>query len=129
MWRVEWTDKMEDTPPSDHEHTQRNARICNKPRCAILHGARLNVVAHKLNHQIPNSIILDHYRYPGAGGSIAGVARRIKEHNPNCQVVGVDPHGSILALPETLNENGPSVYQVEGVGYNFIPTVSDVPIT
>lgn len=59
----------------------------------------------------------------GTGGSVTGIARRIKEHNPNCRVVAVDPFGSKLALPESLNENGPSIYQVEGIGYDFIPTV------
>jgi cystathionine beta-synthase len=35
-------------------------------------------------------------------------------------VVGVDPYGSILAVPEELNTvTGP--YQVEGIGYDFIP--------
>ena len=38
------------------------------------------------------------------------------------QVVGVDPHGSILAQPPELNEclDG---YHVEGIGYDFIPDV------
>jgi len=40
------------------------------------------------------------------------------------QIVGVDPDGSILAQPPTLN--GPmKSYLVEGVGYDFIPRVLD----
>jgi cystathionine beta-synthase len=57
-------------------------------------------------------------------GTIAGVARRLKEYNPNIIVVGVDPIGSILAQPEELNVPGPS-YLVEGIGYDFIPRVCD----
>jgi len=38
--------------------------------------------------------------------------------------VGVDPTGSILALPESLNGEIHS-YKVEGIGYDFIPTVLD----
>lgn len=34
--------------------------------------------------------------------------------------MGVDPHGSILAEPESLNTSTEG-YQVEGIGYDFIP--------
>jgi len=58
----------------------------------------------------------------GTGGTISGIARKLKERCPNCIVVGVDPHGSILAEPETLN-GSVSSYKVEGIGYDFIPNV------
>lgn len=60
----------------------------------------------------------------GTGGTISGIARKLKEKLPNVRIVGVDPVGSILALPETLNGEISS-YQVEGIGYDFIPTVLD----
>lgn len=41
------------------------------------------------------------------------------------QVIGVDPEGSILAEPEELNQTEQTVYEVEGIGYDFIPTVLD----
>jgi len=69
----------------------------------------------------------------GTGGTITGVSRAIKKtHNPDCIVVGVDPEGSILALPESLNttESG-ALYIVEGIGYDFVPDVlshSDVDV-
>lgn len=56
----------------------------------------------------------------GTGGTIAGVARKIKERSPNTQIVGGDPIGSILALPSDLNVPG-GAYKVEGIGYDFIP--------
>lgn len=109
-------------------------------------------VANRLNKEIPNSHILDQYRNPsnplahydgtaeeileqcdgkidvivasaGTGGTITGIARKIKERLPNCTVVGVDPHGSILAQPESLNAAGVGSYAVEGIGYDFIPNV------
>jgi len=40
----------------------------------------------------------------GTGGTITGIARKLKEKNPNLIVVAVDPEGSILAQPHSLNE-------------------------
>ncbi|KAF8845096.1 pyridoxal phosphate-dependent enzyme, beta subunit [Paxillus ammoniavirescens] len=62
----------------------------------------------------------------GTGGTITGVSRALKKtHNPECIVVGIDPIGSILAFPDSLNETeqGPQPYVVEGIGYDFIPGV------
>ncbi|KNC99634.1 cystathionine beta-synthase [Spizellomyces punctatus DAOM BR117] len=61
----------------------------------------------------------------GTGGTIAGVAKKLKEKYPNVKVVGIDPNGSILAQPETLNNEGIHSYQVEGIGYDFVPEVLD----
>ncbi|KAJ6493514.1 tryptophan synthase beta subunit-like PLP-dependent enzyme [Mycena vitilis] len=61
----------------------------------------------------------------GTGGTISGISRAVKKtHNKECIIVGVDPKGSILALPESLNtaDNG-AQYIVEGIGYDFIPDV------
>merc|ERR1719162_2761850 len=68
----------------------------------------------------------------GTGGTISGTAKKLKEKIPGIKIVAVDPHGSILAEPDSLN-NGSSRtgqkrltgYQVEGIGYDFIPTVLD----
>ena len=61
----------------------------------------------------------------GTGGTISGIGRKLKEKCPDCVVVGVDPLGSILAQPESLNETDVTYYDVEGTGYDFIPTVLD----
>jgi len=37
----------------------------------------------------------------------------------------VDPVGSIIAVPESLNKSDVTAYEVEGIGYDFIPTVCD----
>ena len=60
----------------------------------------------------------------GTGGTATGIARFFKDKNPNIRIVGVDPHGSILAEPKELNDQ-PVPYLVEGVGYDFIPRVLD----
>lgn len=109
-------------------------------------------VANRLLSEIPNSHILDQYANPGnpmahydhtaeeiwaqtkgkidmivmsagTGGTITGTAKKLKEKDAKIHVVGVDPHGSILALPESLNNEAGPPYQVEGIGYDFIPKV------
>ena len=35
----------------------------------------------------------------GTGGTIGGIARKLKEEIPTCKIIGVDPHGSVLAMP------------------------------
>ncbi|HVS19291.1 MAG TPA: cystathionine beta-synthase [Planctomycetota bacterium] len=106
-------------------------------------------VAKQLQAILPNAHILDQYSNPdnplahyhgtgaeileqaehkidivvmtaGTGGTISGVARRLKEELSDVRIVGVDPVGSILAGPATVGS-----YKVEGIGYDFIPDVLD----
>lgn len=56
----------------------------------------------------------------GTGGTITGIARFLKEKNPNIIIVGVDPEGSVLGGRDEIK-----TYQVEGIGYDFIPDVLD----
>jgi len=60
----------------------------------------------------------------GTGGTLTGIARKLKEKLPNIKVIAVDPEGSILAQPDSLN-GAISSYKVEGIGYDFIPIVLD----
>ncbi|GAA5900231.1 hypothetical protein JCM6882_002282 [Rhodosporidiobolus microsporus] len=67
----------------------------------------------------------------GTGGTISGLARRLRETNPDIAVVGVDPVGSVLARPEELNvleEGDGAIYKVEGTGYDFVPGVLSHPL-
>ncbi len=106
-------------------------------------------VARRLQKELPNAHILDQYNNPanpdvhatctaeeilqdldgqvhmvvvgaGTGGTLSGIAQRIKKAVPACKIIGVDPIGSILA-----GEGPISPYQVEGIGYDFIPKVLD----
>merc|ERR1712061_735904 len=68
----------------------------------------------------------------GTGGTISGIAKKLKEKIPGVKIVAVDPYGSILAEPDSMNDGSPrtgqkrlTAYQVEGIGYDFIPTVLD----
>ncbi|XP_052866389.1 cystathionine beta-synthase-like protein [Anopheles cruzii] len=114
----------------------------------------LIAVSQRLQRSIPDSIILDQYRNAGnplahydgtgaeiveqlggnvdmvvigtgTGGTMTGIGRKIKESCPSCKVIAADPEGSILAEPEELNRTDVNFYEVEGVGYDFLPTVLD----
>ncbi|SCV00534.1 LAMI_0G05688g1_1 [Lachancea mirantina] len=61
----------------------------------------------------------------GTGGTISGIAKFLKEQNSDIKIVGADPVGSILAQPESLNETDSNEYKVEGIGYDFVPSVLD----
>ena len=50
----------------------------------------------------------------GTGGTISGIARKLKIKCPNVEIVGADPFGSILAQPASLNETNVTGYQVCG---------------
>lgn len=106
-------------------------------------------LAQRLQKEMPNAHILDQYANPnnpashyehtareiledmgddlamvvmsvGTGGTITGVAKKLKEKVPHVQIIGVDPYGSILG-------GGTEVYPyfVEGIGYDFFPNVLD----
>lgn len=56
----------------------------------------------------------------GTGGTITGIGRKFKEKLPSCKIVGADPEGSTLAGGDRSD-----FYEVEGIGYDFTPTVLD----
>lgn len=60
----------------------------------------------------------------GTGGTITGIGRKLKQTlGDKCRIIAADPYGSILSVPESLNETDIQVYDVEGIGYDFVPTV------
>jgi cystathionine beta-synthase len=68
----------------------------------------------------------------GTGGTVTGTALKLKEKIPGIKIVAVDPYGSLLAKPDAVNEASPrtghkklEAYHVEGIGYDFVPTVLD----
>ena len=106
-------------------------------------------VAKQLQKETPNSHILDQYSNnnnpdahyngtaqeildefgndldmvvisTGTGGTITGIAKKLKESISNIEIVGVDPVGSILGGGSEITP-----YHVEGIGYDFFPEVLD----
>lgn len=62
----------------------------------------------------------------GTGGTISGTAKYLKEQNPNIQVVGVDPIGSIYYdYFKTGKMTEANSYLVEGFGEDIIPSTMD----
>ncbi len=65
----------------------------------------------------------------GTGGTISGTGRYLKEQNPNIQIVGVDPIGSILFdLHRGEEDTKAEGYKVEGIGEDFLPSTTDLSI-
>ena len=126
------------------------AKIIRTPTEAAFDAPESHIgVAKKLQEEIPNSHILDQYANPsnpdahyegtaqeilddfgtnlhmvvmgvGTGGTITGVAKRLKEEIPDIIIIGADPVGSILGGGSEVQS-----YQVEGIGYDFFPDVLD----
>ncbi|PGH14811.1 cystathionine beta-synthase [Helicocarpus griseus UAMH5409] len=133
-----------------------NATIIRTPTEAAFDSPESHIgVARRLEKELPNAHILDQYGNEdnplahefgtaeeiwtqtagkitaviagaGTGGTVTGLARGLKKRNADVKVIAADPHGSILALPEVLNqEHMNEPYKVEGIGYDFIPDVLD----
>lgn len=52
----------------------------------------------------------------GTGGTVCGIGRKFKEISPRTKIVAADPQGSVLALPDALNQTDVAFYEVEGIG-------------
>ena len=61
----------------------------------------------------------------GTGGTISGVARYLKEQNPEIRVVGVDPIGSVYKHYKEEGELPPDdrihQYHIDGIGEDLLP--------
>lgn len=68
--------------------------------------------------QVPNVDVF--VACAGTGGTFTGIARRLKETNPNIRCVIGEPENSALL---SGHEAGP--HKVQGIGANFIPKILD----
>lgn len=117
-------------------------------------------VADRLVAETPNSILANQYHNPenpkshyqttgpeiwaqigdkithfvtgmGTGGTISGTGRFLKEKNPDIQIIGIDPIGSILydlhqGVP--IEQTKAEGYKVEGIGEDFLPSATDLSV-
>src|SRR6266699_1336606 len=128
------------------------AEVIVTPSQVEHHDARsYHSVAVRLSREIPNSVYPNQYDNPanteahykttgpeiwdqtegkvthvvigvGTGGTITGVARYLKQQNPEIQVIGADPAGSIFAeMFKTGRKPQVQPYKIEGIGQDELP--------
>lgn len=117
-------------------------------------------VARRLASEIPGAVYLNQYDHPanaeahytttgpelwaqtegrithliataGTGGTISGIARYLKEQNPNVKVIGVDPFGSVYYSyfhTGVFDEKEIYPYVTEGVGEDILAGNMDFAI-
>ncbi|MGH9756519.1 MAG: cystathionine beta-synthase [Candidatus Acidiferrales bacterium] len=115
-------------------------------------------VAKKLAREIPNSYYPNQYDNPmnpeahyrttgpeiwkdtegkithfvagiGTGGTISGAGKYLKEQNPQVQIIGVDPFGSLYYdFVKTGKTAKARTYVVEGIGEDFFPSTMNLKI-
>jgi cystathionine beta-synthase len=127
-----------DVPPDSPDHyTMRAKAITQETPGAVLADQFYNPANPEAHYRTTGPELWEQTRGrithffagAGTGGTISGVGRYLKEQNPNVQIVGVDPVGSILAhyfRTGEIIEGEP--YQVEGLGSDKIPGALDLDV-
>ena len=59
----------------------------------------------------------------GTGGTVCGVARALKKHNPDVYIVAVEPASSPV-----LEGGKAAPHRIQGIGANFVPGIYDAPV-
>ncbi|HEY7184800.1 MAG TPA: pyridoxal-phosphate dependent enzyme, partial [Blastocatellia bacterium] len=117
-------------PDSPEHYVNTARRIANETPNAILTNQYANPANPEIHYRTTGPEIweatdgrITHFVAGiGTGGTISGVARFLKEKNPNIRIIGADPYGSVFkTFKETGSLMGANPYLVEGIGQELIP--------
>ena len=59
----------------------------------------------------------------GTGGTLSGTGKFLKEKNPDCQIIAVEPEGSPM-----ISEGTKGPHKIQGIGAGFLPDTLDTDI-
>ena len=59
----------------------------------------------------------------GTGGTVTGVGKALKKHNPNIRIVAVEPESSAVL---SGGQTGP--HKIQGIGAGFVPSIYDASV-
>lgn len=117
------TPKEEDIPGALRKYQELKEKLAPKVWLPDQFGNEDNLTAHYLTtgqnivQQLPGPV--DYFAAGcGTGGTLLGVAKRLREHCPQCRIVAIEPEESAV-----LSGGSPHIHGIQGIGEGFVPAL------